>query len=106
MLINAERVMPLYLDQALTQRAEVRAHQICDAGQWSHDGWLASFNGLGHRHIGENLAKGFRNDILANKALMRSPTHRANIEDPKFLHVGIAEIKCNKEKLIVELFSD
>lgn len=106
MLINAERVQPLTYDPILAERAELRADFLCKSGQWSHDGWKASFSGLGGKLWGENLAKDFGNDTATHKALMKSPTHRANIVKEKYHRVGIGKSSCRGKNITVELFSE
>lgn len=101
LLINANRITPLAEDPALTARAEERADYLCESGQWSHQGWLEGFTGLPYHAKGENLAKGFRTLKGAHKALLKSPTHRANIVKPTYTHVGLAKGDCG---VIVELF--
>lgn len=106
MLINAERVKPLTYDPVLTERAELRADYLCETGQWSHKGWKDSFTGLDRVVIGENLARNFKTDKAAHKALMGSPTHKANIVKAKYTHVGIGKEKCGGKNITVELFSE
>jgi uncharacterized protein YkwD len=50
---------------------------------------------------GENLAKGIDTPENIHRALMQSPTHRKNILDPRFNHVGVG---CCGE-ICVELFA-
>jgi len=100
-LINAVRATPLVEDPALSYRAEVRAEQLCDIGQWSHaNAWL-SFAGTDYKYLGENLARNFKTDKEAHEALMKSPTHMANIVKPQYTHVGIGKADCG---ITVELF--
>lgn len=103
LLINAERAVPLQPDAVLTVRAYVRAYQLCEKNQWSHDGWIESFNGLSYTHAGENLAKGFSDNTKAHKALMASKTHKDNILNPNYSKVGVAKGSCG---IVVELFSN
>lgn len=104
MLINSARITPLQMDAALTERAQTRAAYLCTHKQWSHDGWMDSFVGVPHPW-GENLAEGFKTDKQTHKALMKSPTHRANIVNKNFKEVGIGKKKCGKKTIVVELFS-
>jgi len=50
---------------------------------------------------GENLSKGVDTPENIHKALMASPTHRKNILDPRFNHIGVG---CYGE-ICVELFA-
>mgnify|MGYP001609892734 CR=1 FL=1 len=102
MFSNAERVTPLQYDTALAQRAQIRAEQLCETKQWSHDGWRDSFKGYSG-YWGENLARNFDSATSTHKALMKSPTHKANIVKDKYAIIGIGRSeKCN---LTVELFA-
>ena len=106
LLINAERPVDLKPDATLTVRAYVRAYELCEKNQFSHDGWVKSFEGLKHdgpNYMGENLAKGFNSPSEAHKALMASPTHKANIEKPEYTKLGVAEGSCG---VTVFLFSN
>jgi uncharacterized protein YkwD len=103
LLMNAERPVPLTPDIVLTIRAYERAEDLCAKGQWSHQGWEDSFKGLKWRSIGENLAKDFTTPEAAHKALMESPSHRANITSLAYEKVGVATGSCN---ITVFLFSD
>ena len=80
----------------LAARAQTRAEYLCEKKQWSHDGWIDSFIGK-PGYIGENLAKLPKKKRESDrvyarkihKALMASPTHRANIINPRYSEVGI-----------------
>ncbi len=101
-LINLVRDVPLQESAVLNQRAEIRAEQLCDDRQWSHDGYVESFKGLDWDYVGENLSKDYANDLDAFIALMRSPKHKANILNKNYSEIGIGYSKeCN---LKVELF--
>jgi uncharacterized protein YkwD len=49
---------------------------------------------------GENLSKGIDTPANIHKAFMQSPTHRKNILDPRFNHLGVG---CY-DRICVELF--
>jgi uncharacterized protein YkwD len=86
-LINLVRVQPLTVDPMLNQAAEVRVETLCE-NTFSHSGWLKSFPDYDYR--GENLAKGFTNDVDMFNAFMKSPTHRANILNKHYTDYGEA----------------
>ena len=101
-LINLVRDVPLQESLVLDYRAEIRAEQLCEDHQWSHEGWEDSFSGLKYDYIGENLSRNFSTDIDAFIALMNSPTHRFNILNKNYNQIGIGYSKeCN---LTVNLF--
>lgn len=99
--VNAQRATPLVPDIDLSKRAEIRADYLCENKQWSHQGWLDSFQGMQYKVAGENLAKGFRTPESAGKAWMNSPTHKNNIIKPTYTHMGVAKGDCG---IIVQLF--
>ena len=103
LLMNAERAVPLMPDLVLTERAAKRAEYLCTNNQFSHDGWIQSFKGLKVSWVGENLARGFATPQLAHQALMKSPTHKANIVKLPHKKMGVAKGKCG---VIVQLFSN
>lgn len=103
LLINAERAVDLKPDILLTIRAHERAEQLCATNQWSHEGWMKSFEGLSYTYAGENLAKDFPSAHKAHEALMASKTHKDNILNPFYSKVGVAKGGCG---IYVELFSN
>lgn len=110
--VNSERkktgVAPVAESKVLAQKARARAKELCDKKQWSHEGWLNAFKGTTYKTQGENLAKGYKSDSQAHKALMNSITHKANILNSNFKNVGISKYKCKtgkkSEDIVVELF--
>lgn len=105
MLTNLARfnsVPLLEADHSLNARAELRADELCDKGQWSHKGWENSFKGLPYKWKGENLVKGTSNMRTASRALLTSPGHKANIVNPLYTDMGIGY--SDECKITVELF--
>ena len=94
------RPTPILIDWELMARAQTRAEYLCEHDQWSHDGWKDSFKGLkGLR--GENLVKDFTSTQQAHDALMKSPTHKANVLNPRFTKIGVGK-SCG---IYVQLFA-
>ena len=92
----------LSVDNILEDRAQWRANWLCAAGQWSHEGWEDSFEGLSYQYHGENLAEGSTNASELGASLIASPEHKANIMNPNFTNMGVGYAQdC---KLVVELF--
>jgi uncharacterized protein YkwD len=52
--------------------------------------------------FGENLARNFSNDGSMVKSWYESPSHRENIENPRYKNTWI----CRKDNLVVQLFSN
>ena len=96
LLTNQARTTPLTYDADLSARATVRAEEMCRDKQWSHTGWKDAFKGYSGQ-VAENLAKypvskkqtDKQRAAAVQKALMASPTHKANIVNEKFTRVGI-----------------
>lgn len=88
-LINAMRVHPLVETAQLDKLAQTRAEYLCTHTQWSHEGWLDSFKGVKYKYAGENLAKGFSNEMDTAKAWLNSPTHRAVMLNEHYTKIGI-----------------
>lgn len=99
-LINSERAKfnltklkenPM-LDKSATAKAcDMNEHNYFshtdDTGQLS---WhLMTEAGYKIETVGENLAKDYTDDTKAMIDLMNSPTHKANLTDPRFSEVGI-----------------
>lgn len=92
LLMNLMRTQPLVEDKLLDQRAQARAEYLCEHHQWSHEGWLQSFEGLPLTYQalkGENLARNFKTPKQEFKALMQSPPHEANIVKKGYSRIGI-----------------
>ena len=103
LLVNALRGEPLVRHEVLDTRAQIRADFLCENNQWSHDGWLDSFNGIEYGEAGENLAMGFDQEFPMVFAWMNSRLHHNNIVNPVYKYTGIAEGECGK---VVHLFSE
>ena len=86
----------------LNARAQTRAQWLCDTGQWSHNGWISSFEGLEYRYMAENLARGFDTYAEAHTAWLASPPHRANLLNPNHTLVGFGQGDCG---VMVELYA-
>lgn len=99
--INAARlasgVAPLTLSDQLTAAAHAKALDMVVNKYWAHFGpegqtpWqFITAAGYNYHYAGENLARGFVTSQGIMRALLASPTHRANILDPSYTNVGIA----------------
>lgn len=114
--INQEReregLQALTWDPALSRVAEAHARDMIDHDYFGHisstDGTPAGRahrGGIAFKRLGENLA-GNTDVADAHRMLMASPTHRANILDSGFSHVGIAVVKGGPYGyMIVEMFT-
>jgi uncharacterized protein YkwD len=102
-LINRERakkdLSPLKIDYSLIQVARDRALEIVTLGRLDHESPVSGslgnrllINGIGDwLSGGENLAQAPSVES-AFKALMKSRSHRFNIMNPNFTHIGIGII--------------
>ncbi|GAV22157.1 CAP domain-containing protein [Carboxydothermus pertinax] len=91
---------PLTLDPRLVQTARLKAQDMAKLGYFGHysptygkpSTMMIAFGIKDYRWIGgENLAQNSTVD-RAFTALMNSPTHRANILDPRYTHIGVASV--------------
>ncbi|MBD3279449.1 MAG: hypothetical protein GF390_01930 [Candidatus Pacebacteria bacterium] len=118
-LTNQERqelgLSELVLNPQLTQAALAKAQHMFNNQYWSHvapDGrqpWdFIKDNGYVYKVAGENLARDFSTTPAMIEAWMASPTHRANIVNPKYQEIGIAvvdgELEGFETTLVVQLF--
>ena len=103
-LTNAARVRnglkPLTVDPRLVETARLKAQDMAKLGYFGHvsptygkpSTMMINFGIKDYRWIGgENLAQNSTVDKAFN-ALMNSPTHRANILDPRYTHIGVASV--------------
>lgn len=91
---EASKLAPLKFDNELTKLALARAKELYKQKQWSHDNWEKSFTTTKCENPkGENLARNFKSDEEAHKALMGSPTHKANVMKSAYTHMGVAKYK-------------
>lgn len=90
-LVNEERaaynLKPLQNSNDLGIKAQRWADAIAQEGKLVHSN-LASEINSGWHIVGENLAVANSIEEI-HRILMESPSHRANILNPRFTHVGI-----------------
>ncbi|ABB14770.1 CAP domain-containing protein [Carboxydothermus hydrogenoformans] len=91
---------PLAVDPRLVQTARLKAEDMAKLGYFGHisptygkpSTMMIAYGIKDYRWIGgENLAQNSTVDRAFN-ALMNSPTHRANILDPRYTHIGVASV--------------
>lgn len=81
----------------LTQAAQAKANDMATRGYFSHNDpegrepwhWIDEA-GYAYASAGENLAVHFSDSQEVEQAWLDSPTHRANLLDGRYVHVGIA----------------
>jgi hypothetical protein len=105
----------LTLNMELTQAALAKGQDMMSDQYWAHiapDGttpwYFMQQAGYKYTVAGENLARDFGDTPTMVAAWMNSPTHRANILNPKYQEIGIAVIDGNLEgydtTLVVQMF--
>lgn len=106
---------PLELNRELTNAALAKGQHMFDHQYWAHiapdgtDPWYF-IRGANYTYqvAGENLARDFYDTDDMVKAWMASPTHRANIMNPKYRDIGIAVIDGQLQgydtTLVVQMF--
>ena len=94
--LNAQRaaggLAPLTLNGSMTAAADSWAFAMANGSFLAHAGDIISGTPGGWTKVGENVGRGQTVASLTS-AFMASPTHRANIMDPLYTHVGIAVYK-------------
>ncbi len=92
-----ENLGELKENSTLKEAALLKAQSMASKGYFSHidpDGnqpWhYLDLAGYKYQAAGENLAVNFADSSEVHKAWMNSPTHKANIVQPKFTEIGIA----------------
>jgi uncharacterized protein YkwD len=87
---------------ALRKAAEVKGLKVASCGQFSHtpcgSAITAGVNASGYRYgwFGENLYAGLYGRVSAREvvsAWLQSPSHRANMLQRHFRHVGVAPVR-------------
>jgi uncharacterized protein YkwD len=94
---QAQDLSELTENELLNEAAQLKANEMAEKGFFAHVGpdgkqpWTY-LDQVGYRYAsaGENLAVNFVHSKEVHKAWMNSPTHRANIIQPKFTEIGIA----------------
>jgi hypothetical protein len=99
----------LVWDACLSRKAFKRAKAMVEQGYFAHQdpktgrnpAWAMVTQCNRYRHASENLMQGYDAARICHRALMQSPTHRANVLSPEhqFLGVGCFDHIC------VELFA-
>ncbi len=106
---------PLVFNQNLSEAALAKGQDMFTDQYWSHvapdglDPWyFIKQAGYKYRLAGENLARDFSNTESMVAAWMASPTHRANIVNPRYKEIGIAVIDGSLDgyetTLVVQMF--
>ncbi|GIK83963.1 MAG: hypothetical protein BroJett025_05850 [Patescibacteria group bacterium] len=105
----------LSYDTKLAQAAIAKAQNMFSEGYWAHtspsgkEPWdFIKSAGYTYRIAGENLARDFDTTIPMMDAWMNSPTHRANIMNPRYEEIGIAvvdgQLNGVETTLVVQMF--
>jgi hypothetical protein len=103
-LTNEERLAnflpPLEINDKLSQAAGNKCQDLIEKNYFAHTSpsgklfwqWIKE-TGYNYLYAGENLAIDFSDNNEVIKAWLVSPTHRANILNPKFTQIGLAAKK-------------
>jgi len=117
-LTNAERqaagLKSLSLNEILDQAAMKKAGAILESQIFDHElngrrfsSWIKDA-GYEYSVVGENLAMDFISDQGVFKAWMDSPSHRRNILNPDYRHIGLAIVEGSFQDqstiIIVQMF--
>lgn len=107
----------LYENKLLSLAAQDKLTDMFSENYWDHkspDGKTAwdfiERSGYKYSLAGENLGRGFRDSKSLVDAWMASPTHKANILNPRFREIGLAvgtgKINNITTTIIVQLFGE
>lgn len=109
---EAHNLQPVHWSDDLASAAQAHAERMVSAGYLSHDypgepGLIqrTSQAGAHFQAVAENIATGFSASGI-NSEWMHSPTHRANILDPRMNALGVGLVARNGTLYAVEDFSD
>jgi uncharacterized protein YkwD len=110
-----EGVAPLNTNTYLNQAAQAKAQDMFDRQYFAHDTpdgkkpwqWIDK-SSYDYINAGENLAMNFTSADVAHLALLKSPTHKKNIVNPKYQDIGVAvlsgELNGKQTMVMVEMF--
>lgn len=94
---QSQNLEDLKENELLVKAAQLKADDMAKRGFFAHvnpDGkqpwYYLDLAGYKYKSAGENLAVNFKDSKQVHKAWMNSPTHKANIIQPKFTEIGIA----------------
>ena len=89
----------LTFNSQLSQAATAKAQNMFSEGYWAHtspsgkEPWdFIRSAGYSYKIAGENLARDFDSTQPMMDAWMNSPTHRANIMNPRYEEIGVAVV--------------
>lgn len=111
----AQGLEPLVFNTALSQAATAKGNDMFQHQYWAHNSpegttpWVF-IKGAGYSYqvAGENLARDFEDTKTMVSAWMASPTHKANIMNPRYQEIGIAVIDGTLDgyetTLVVQMF--
>ncbi len=118
-LVNASReesdLPPLKINNYLVESAIAKGQDMLENQYFAHDTpdgkkpwqWIDRTN-YDYVYAGENLAMDFTSAEVVNSAFLKSPSHRRNILNPKYIEIGIAvlngELNGHPTILLVEFF--
>lgn len=112
----AASVAPLQHSPVLDEAARRKLNDMAQRQYFAHQSpigvmpwdWITAA-GYSYRSAGENLARGFSDAQPAVDAWMQSPSHRANLLNPAYQHVGVAAqqvmLNGSPQILVVQLFA-
>ena len=99
----------LHWNTCLAGKARDRAEDMAHTGNFSHrdsrtgknPAWEMIRSCLPSRYMGENLTKGDESALILHESLMKSPSHRKNIQDHRYDQLGVG---CHND-ICVQLFA-
>jgi uncharacterized protein YkwD len=102
---------PLERDPRLDRIASLHSQDMVDRGYFGHrspEGEVLADRlaraGLSPTNSAENVARS-RSVARVHRNLMESPSHRLNIVDRQFTHVGIGVVRDGEDVVVTEIFA-
>ena len=115
-LTNQNRTSPVVEDKLLDKAAQAKADDMAARGYFAHiyqgkTGWdFIKQANYKYWVAGENLGVDFYDSESLVQAWMNSPSHKRNVIDPRFKHIGIGiadgMFQGHRTKFVVEFFSN
>ena len=93
----------------LDAKAQAWAENLAARGGLVHSDLADGLGGVRWRALGENLAAGTESGdwpARLHDALVNSPSHRANMVDQRFTHMGVGVASGGGQVYVVEVFAE
>jgi uncharacterized protein YkwD len=108
-LRSSQGIRTLREHDTLTEKAEAWAQHMARTGRLAHSNVSDGLEGLSWRSLGENVGYSSPTSdtlLTIHKMFVSSATHRANLLNSKFTHMGVGVAKDSKGRVwVAEVFA-